>query len=111
MPKPCSERDRLREAHYQANAGSVRLEWHSTVCTVRVGDQRGTRQSRSRPPGRRAKDYTLEIQGRPIPITKEQFDDGMWQEIVRLGSIAVSHRRGKFKSDSAQEQCARSCGR
>ena len=57
------------------------------------------------------KDYTLEIQGRPITITKEQFDDGMWQEIVRLGSIAVSHRRGKFKSDSAQEQCARSCGR
>jgi hypothetical protein len=29
------------------------------------------------------KDYTLEIQGRFITITKEQFDDGVWQEIVR----------------------------
>ena len=29
------------------------------------------------------KDYTLEIQGRSITITKEQFDDGKWQEIVR----------------------------
>ena len=32
------------------------------------------------------KDYTLEIQGRAITITKEQFDDGMWQEIVRRES-------------------------
>ena len=29
------------------------------------------------------KDYTLDLQGRFITITKEQFDDGMWQEIVR----------------------------
>jgi hypothetical protein len=29
------------------------------------------------------KDYTLEIQGRSITITKEQFDDDRWQEIVR----------------------------
>jgi len=29
------------------------------------------------------KAYTLEIQGRSITITKEQFDDGTWQEIVR----------------------------
>jgi hypothetical protein len=29
------------------------------------------------------KDYTLEFQGRSITITKEQFDDGLWQEIVR----------------------------
>ena len=29
------------------------------------------------------KDYTLEIHGRFITITKEQFDDGTWQEIVR----------------------------
>src|SRR5689334_16121782 len=29
------------------------------------------------------KDYKLEIQGRFITITKQQFDDGMWQEIVR----------------------------
>jgi hypothetical protein len=29
------------------------------------------------------KDYTLQFQGRSIIITKEQFDDGMWQEIVR----------------------------
>jgi hypothetical protein len=29
------------------------------------------------------KDYTLEIQGRFITITKGQFDDGVWQEIVR----------------------------
>jgi hypothetical protein len=31
----------------------------------------------------KTKDYTLQIQGRSITITKEQFDDGMWQEIVR----------------------------
>jgi hypothetical protein len=31
----------------------------------------------------RTKDYTLQIQGRSITITKEQFDDGVWQEIVR----------------------------
>ena len=29
------------------------------------------------------KDYTLEFQGRSITITQQQFDDGMWQEIVR----------------------------
>jgi hypothetical protein len=29
------------------------------------------------------KDYTLEIQGRSITITKDQFDDGTWREIVR----------------------------
>jgi len=29
------------------------------------------------------KDYTLDLQGRSITITKEQFDDGTWQEIVR----------------------------
>jgi len=29
------------------------------------------------------KDYTLELQGRSITFTKEQFDDGTWQEIVR----------------------------
>jgi len=29
------------------------------------------------------KDYTLEFYGKWITITKEQFDDGMWQEIVR----------------------------
>ena len=28
------------------------------------------------------KDYTLEIQGRFVTITQQQFDDGMWQEIV-----------------------------
>ena len=31
----------------------------------------------------RTKDYRLEIQGKTITITKEQFDDGTWQEIVR----------------------------
>jgi hypothetical protein len=30
-----------------------------------------------------SKDYALELQGRSITITKEQFDDGTWQEIVR----------------------------
>ena len=29
------------------------------------------------------KDYTFDLQGRSITITKEQFDDGMWEEIVR----------------------------
>jgi len=29
------------------------------------------------------RDYKLEVQGRFITITKEQFDDGKWQEIVR----------------------------
>jgi len=29
------------------------------------------------------KDYTLDLQGRSITVTKEQFDDGMWQEILR----------------------------
>jgi len=29
------------------------------------------------------KDYTLDLQGRSINITKEQFDDGTWQEILR----------------------------
>ena len=29
------------------------------------------------------KDYTLDLQGRSITVTKEQFDDGTWQEIVR----------------------------
>jgi len=29
------------------------------------------------------KDYTLDLQGRSMTITKEQFDDGMWQEILR----------------------------
>ena len=29
------------------------------------------------------KDYTLDLQGRSIIITKEQFDYGTWQEIVR----------------------------
>jgi hypothetical protein len=27
--------------------------------------------------------FMLEIQGRSITITEEQFDDGTWQEIVR----------------------------
>ena len=30
-----------------------------------------------------SKDYTLELQGRSITITQQQFDDGTWQEIVR----------------------------
>ena len=34
----------------------------------------------------KTKDYTLQIQGRSITITQEQFDDGMWQEIVRRES-------------------------
>ncbi len=29
------------------------------------------------------KNYTLEIQGRSINITQQQFDDGTWQEIIR----------------------------
>jgi len=29
------------------------------------------------------KDYTLEVQGRSITITQQQFDDGTWQEIIR----------------------------
>ena len=29
------------------------------------------------------KDYTLDLQGRSITVTKEQFDDGTWQEILR----------------------------
>jgi len=29
------------------------------------------------------KDYTLDLQRRSITVTKEQFDDGTWQEIVR----------------------------
>jgi hypothetical protein len=29
------------------------------------------------------KNYTLEFYGRPITITRRQFDDGMWHEIVR----------------------------
>jgi hypothetical protein len=29
------------------------------------------------------KDYTLEFYGRSITITRRQFDDGMWHEIVR----------------------------
>ena len=29
------------------------------------------------------KDYTLQLQGRSITITQQQFDDGTWQEIVR----------------------------
>jgi len=29
------------------------------------------------------KDYTLEFQGKSIAITKKQFDDGSWQEIIR----------------------------
>ena len=29
------------------------------------------------------KDYALDLQGRSITVTKEQFDDGTWQEIVR----------------------------
>jgi hypothetical protein len=29
------------------------------------------------------KDYTLEFQGRSITVSKEQFDDGTWQEILR----------------------------
>jgi hypothetical protein len=29
------------------------------------------------------KDYTLEFKGKSITITKEQFDDGAWQDIVR----------------------------
>jgi len=31
----------------------------------------------------KTRDYTLEFQGRSITITQQQFDDGMWQEIVR----------------------------
>ena len=30
-----------------------------------------------------SKDYTLELQGRSITITQQQFDDGTWQEIIR----------------------------
>jgi hypothetical protein len=29
------------------------------------------------------KNYTLEFQGRSITITREQFDDGTWQEVIR----------------------------
>jgi len=29
------------------------------------------------------KDYTLDLQGRSITVTKEQFDDVTWKEIVR----------------------------
>ena len=29
------------------------------------------------------KDYTLEFYGKSITITKEKFDDGMWQEIAK----------------------------
>ena len=29
------------------------------------------------------KDYTLDLQGRSITVTQQQFDDGMWQEIVK----------------------------
>jgi len=29
------------------------------------------------------KDYTLEFYGKLITITQEQFDDGMWQDILR----------------------------
>ena len=31
------------------------------------------------------KDYALELQGRAITITQQQFDDGTWQDIVRRG--------------------------
>ena len=30
-----------------------------------------------------SKDYTLELQGRSITITQQQFDDGTWQDIIR----------------------------
>jgi hypothetical protein len=30
-----------------------------------------------------SKDYTLELQGRSITITQQQFHDGTWQEIIR----------------------------
>ena len=30
-----------------------------------------------------SKDYTLELQGRSITITPQQFDDGTWQDIIR----------------------------
>ena len=36
----------------------------------------------------KAKDYTLQFQGRFITITKDQFDDGMSQEIVRGKSFS-----------------------
>ena len=39
----------------------------------------------------KTKDYTLQIQGRSITITKEQFDDGMWQEIVRREFLGNTH--------------------
>jgi len=29
------------------------------------------------------KDFKLDLQGRSITVTKEQFDDGTWQEIIR----------------------------
>ena len=30
-----------------------------------------------------SKDYTLDLQGRSITITQQQFNDGTWQEIIR----------------------------
>jgi hypothetical protein len=30
------------------------------------------------------KDYTLEFHGRSIAITQQQFDDGTWQEVVKI---------------------------
>jgi hypothetical protein len=30
------------------------------------------------------KDYTLGFSGRSITITQQQFDEGMWQDIVRI---------------------------
>jgi hypothetical protein len=30
-----------------------------------------------------SKDYTLELHGKSITITQQQFNDGTWQDIVR----------------------------
>jgi len=29
------------------------------------------------------KDYTFQFDGKSVTITQQQFDDGMWQEIVK----------------------------
>ena len=31
----------------------------------------------------KTKDYTLQFDGKSVTITRQQFDDGTWQEIVR----------------------------
>jgi hypothetical protein len=32
----------------------------------------------------KTKDYTLQFDGKSITITQQQFDDGTWQEVVKL---------------------------